>query len=172
MSIFNAPFVAAYGAIPGRATSLCNETMLTILPVPRGTIRRATARPTRKALVTFVSMSRYQSWSVNVDERARCWVPTLLTRMSSGPTRSSMAATADSTASGSVTSNATAWTAVPVQAAISARAASRRSSSWPLSTTVHPASTRPCARPRPIPRLDPVTRAVRPDRSKAGCIMP
>jgi hypothetical protein len=81
VSIFNAPLVAAYGAIPGRATSLCNETMLTILPLPRGTIRRATARPTRKALVTFVSMSRYQSWSVNSTSAARCWVPTWLTSL-------------------------------------------------------------------------------------------
>ena len=45
-------------------------------------------------------------------------------------------------------------------------ACSSAASSRPFSTTVQPAACSPSASARPIPRLDPVTRAVRPEMSK------
>ena len=60
-----APLVAAYGATPGRARADCTDAMLMILPRPRATMPRATSRPTKKALVKFVSSSRYHSASGN-----------------------------------------------------------------------------------------------------------
>ena len=68
VSIFRPPFVAAYGAMPGRTVSLCTEQTLMIFPCPRGVIRLATSRPTRKALVRLVSSSRYQSVSAKLDK--------------------------------------------------------------------------------------------------------
>ena len=90
VSIFRAPLVAAYGAMPGRLTSDCSEAMLMIRPRPRGCMWRATAWPTRKALVTLVAIRAFQSSSGNSVNGARRCIPALLTQMSIGPTVSSI----------------------------------------------------------------------------------
>ncbi len=73
----------------GRARSVCTEQMLMILPRPRGIMCRAASRPTRNALVRSVEMTRSQSATSSSSIGTRCWMPALLTRMSSGPTFSS-----------------------------------------------------------------------------------
>lgn len=109
-----------------------------------------------------------QSSSVKSRKGARRWAPVLLTRMSIGPARSSIRATAAATAAESVTSKASARTDVPKVSANSLRALSRATVSRPLRTTVQPASRSPAASARPMPRLDPVTRATLAVTSKRG----
>src|SRR4051795_7283881 len=168
VSIFRPPLLAAYGAVPARASSDCSDATLTILPRPRATIPRATARPTRNALVRLVSSTRRHASSGKSSSGDRCCTPALFTRMSSGPSRVSTSVTPASTASASVTSKATGCTRAPAAAAVPARPPTVSSSvprSRPCTATEHPASTRPRASARPIPRLDPVTSAVRPAMS-------
>ena len=93
------PLVALYGAMPGRASWLCTDPMLMILPLPRWTMPRATRWLTRNALVKLVATRSFQSCSVNSVNGARRWMPALLTRMSGVPHSCSMSAIPRSTAS-------------------------------------------------------------------------
>ena len=93
--------------MPGRASIVITEQMLTIRPSPRGIIRLATAWPTWKALSTLVRISRVKVAASNSSSGARACIPALLTRMSRGPTSSSICATPAAAASWSVTSKAT-----------------------------------------------------------------
>ena len=59
----------------GRARSVCTEQMLMILPEPRASWCRATSRPTRKALVRSVVMTRFQSSRLTSSSGCRCCRP-------------------------------------------------------------------------------------------------
>lgn len=57
------------GATVGRANALISEPILTILPRPRGIIRLAASRPTKKALERLVSITRRHSSAWKLDQR-------------------------------------------------------------------------------------------------------
>jgi len=123
----------------GRPSSLCTEQTLMILPLPRGIMRCATARPTKNTLSMLVDVMRRQA-SVEYSAKApRSCMPALLTRMWIGPSSASIFATPASTASASVTSKGAISAAMP-----KACSASRASTSWSepraLSTTRAPAA--------------------------------
>src|SRR3954447_874760 len=141
------------------------EQTLMILPRPRAIMRGATARVTRKALVRSASITSRHCASVISSSGARRWIPALLIRTSTGATSASTRAIAAATAAPSVTSKAAVATRAPSPRSPSAAAASF-ASSRPLSTSAAPAAARPRARPSPMPWLEPVTRTVRPGRSK------
>ena len=77
-----------------------------ILPRPRGIMCRAASRPTRKALVRSVEITRSQSATSSSSIGTRCWMPALFTRISSGPTFSSTQATPRAASASLVTSKA------------------------------------------------------------------
>ena len=151
-----------------RASSLVSEPILMILPRPRGIMRLAASRPMTKALVRLASMTLRQSSVASSTIGLRSWMPALLTRMSiSMPSRSNRSKAA-MTAASSVTSKPRLvdpacrqppWPRPP------RRGAPRPT---PLSTTAAPAAASPSAMARPRPREEPVTRAVRPSRRRAG----
>ena len=133
---------------------------------------RAASRPTRNALVRSVAITRSQSATSSSSIGTRCWIPALFTRISNGPTCSSTHATPRAASASLVTSNATLWTRPGAKsAAIAASAAFSRSALIPFSTTVAPASANARANALPIPRLDPVTRATRPVKSKSPLML-
>ncbi len=114
--------------------------------------------------------TRCQSATATSSIGSRCCTPALLTKIEIGPTSSSIRSIAVSTAAASVTSKAYACTrSAPNSAARADRARCTRPLSSPFSTTVAPAPARPAAIELPIPRLEPVTNAIRPLRSKLGC---
>src|SRR5262249_45288304 len=129
---------AAYGAMPGRPSSLCTEQMLMILPRRRAIMWRATACPTKNMLSRLGRMISRDGASGNSSNGARRCTPALLTRMSTAPSSCSMCATAAVVASADVTSNGTACTEKPSPRNAAAACSSLRSSR-PLSTTVAPA---------------------------------
>ena len=151
--------------MPGRPSSLCTEHTLMILPRLRGIMRCATARPTKKTLSMLVLVILCQASVGNSANGLRCCMPALLIRMSIAPTSASTLATPASTASASVTSNATAsaWKPWPCRAC---RASCSLAASRAFSTTRAPAVASACASAYPMPLLAPVMRAVRPVRSK------
>src|SRR5712691_13375184 len=161
VSIFSAPFDDVYAPIVSRPISLVAEQMLTILPRPRSIICGATARATRNALVTFAVITCSHSASENRSSEWRSWMPALLTRMSISP----IAETPSATACSSVTSNGAANAPSMLAATVSHASGVR-----PLIPTRAPAPESARARASPMPRVDPVTRAVRPDRSKSSCM--
>ena len=55
--------------MPGRASWLCTDPMLMILPLPRSTMPRATRCLTRNALVKLVATRSFQSCKRELDER-------------------------------------------------------------------------------------------------------
>src|SRR5258708_6626593 len=95
-------------------------------------------------------------------------MPALLTRMSISIPSASKRLKAATIASSSVTSKAEPSAACPA-ARMSATAVSTRAGSTPLTSTRAPALAGPSAMARPSPREEPVTRAVRPERSNRAC---
>ncbi|MNI83784.1 hypothetical protein D3C73_1406260 [compost metagenome] len=65
VSIFTAPFEAAYGVMVSRPSSLCMEQMLMTFPAWRSTMRRVTACDTRNTAVWFTAITSFQSCSGN-----------------------------------------------------------------------------------------------------------
>ena len=55
--------------MPGRASWLCTDPILMILPLPRATMPRATRWLTRNALVRLVATRSFQSCETELDER-------------------------------------------------------------------------------------------------------
>src|SRR5579871_3973446 len=94
-------------------------------------------------------------------------MPALLTRMSISMPALSKPSNALTTAASSVTSKAAPSAAKPA-ARSSPTAVSTRAGSVPLTTSRAPALAMPSAMARPSPRLEPVTSAVRPLRSKSA----
>src|SRR6185437_6573947 len=94
-------------------------------------------------------------------------VPALLTRMSSRPNFFAAAAMRARHDSAEVTSTAMAAALAPPAVSF-LTAAALFASSRPATMTAAPASARPCAMPKPIPPLPPVTTATRPPRSKSA----
>ena len=113
-------------------------------------------------------MIRCQSAVSKSSSGRRTVMPLLLITMSSGPTRRSTSLTPASTAASSLTSNAQVSARMP-SAASAPAARARLAASRPLSTTRAPALPSARASARPMPRLEPVTRAMRPVRSNSGC---
>src|SRR6266581_3693970 len=97
-------------------------------------------------------------------------MPALLTRMSISMPSVSKRAKASTIPASLVTSKAEPSAACPA-ACISATAASTRAGSAPLTITRAPAFARPSAIARPSPREEPVTKAVRSERSNNACDM-
>src|ERR1700730_6467692 len=95
-------------------------------------------------------------------------MPALLTRMSISIPPASKRAKASTIPASSVTSKAEPSAACPA-ARKSATAASTRAGSTPLTISRAPAFANPSAMARPSPREEPVTRAVRPERSNNAC---
>ena len=145
----------------------CTDAMLMIRPSPLPIMWRATACPTLKTVETLVRINRSNASASNSSSRARCCMPALLTRMSTGPDRASWPSTAARTAAWSVASKASALTAAPVSASRACAAASF-ASSRPLSTMRAPALASPSASAWPMPCDEPVTSAVLPVRSNSS----
>src|SRR5882757_6549942 len=95
-------------------------------------------------------------------------MPALLTRMSISIPAASKRAKASTIPASSVTSKAEPSAAYPA-VRMSATAASTRAGSTPLTINRAPAFASPSAMARPSPREEPVTRAVRPERSNKAC---
>src|SRR5437660_1056963 len=95
-------------------------------------------------------------------------MPALLTRMSISIPAVSKRAKASTIAASSVTSNAEPSAAYPA-ARISVTVVSTRTGSTPLTISRAPAFASPSAMARPSPREEPVTKAVRPERSNNAC---
>src|SRR5207247_443162 len=95
-------------------------------------------------------------------------MPALLTRMSISVPAASKRAKAATISASSVTSKAAPSAACPA-ARMSATVVSTRAASTPLMIRRAPAFANPSAMARPSPREEPVTRAVRPERSNNAC---
>src|SRR3954451_1294538 len=121
--------------------------MFTTRPQPRSTIPGSTARVVRRPPLKLMSITRSQNASSVSRNGLASSQPALFTRMSTGPTCSTAAATD----SESVTSS---FTAIP---SISRAAAWASCSSRSATTTLRPSAARATAIPRPIPRAPPVT---------------
>src|SRR5688572_26505520 len=137
--------------------------MLMMLPLPRLIIPAATALPTMKAEVTLVAISCSNLSVGNWSSGARCCIPALLTRMSIGPISLSACSTASVTLSSFVTSKARARTRTLASASLAA-ASPNATLSRALRMTSAPAPASAAAIAKPMPRLEPVTRARRPAR--------
>src|SRR5450631_4407594 len=92
-------------------------------------------------------------------------IPALAKQPSTRPNRSSVAAIADLTEAGSLTSQMRVST-LPEQPAMVAAALLFLSALRPQIETLQPEAASACAMPSPIPPLPPVMTATRPDRSK------
>src|SRR5258707_10187291 len=112
-------------------------------------------------MIVFHSSSAYSSGCL------RMLVPALLIRISSRPNFFTAALISARHDSAAVTSTATASALAPTAASF-LTAAALFASSRPATTIAAPASARPCAMPKPIPPLPPVTIATRPPRSKSA----
>src|SRR3981189_3613295 len=112
-------------------------------------------------MIVFHSSSAYSSGCL------RMLVPALLTRISSRPNFFTAALISARHDSAVVTSTATASALAPAAASF-LTAAALFASSRPAMTIAAPASARPCAMPKPMPPLPPVTTATRPLRSKSA----
>src|SRR6478735_3642524 len=141
-----------------------------ILPCLRGIMRLAASRPITKALVRLVSITLRHSSVVNSTSGLRCWMPALLTRMSTASPSRSKRSKAATIAGSSVTLKAapSAWWPA---ARNSATACSTRLGSTPLMISLAPALAMPSAMARPRPREEPVTSAVRPERSNRAVLI-
>ena len=126
-----------------------------------------TARVAWNAADRLIAMIASHFSGGNDSIGATCWIPALLTRMSTLPNRST---TIRPTDSGSRTFTSTALTLAP--AALSCSAAGRRWSGFLLAiTTSAPADANDEAMPRPIPLVEPVTIADRPARTGAAAVV-
>src|SRR3954470_2689826 len=160
------PLLAEYGVMPGRANWLWTEPMFTILPWPALIMLGATCWAMRKGAVRLIATISSHSSTGNSTRECRRWMPALLTRMSTEPSVATTSATPARIAAASVMANGTACPEAPVSSASAVAASLQRAGSIPWRTTSHPARARPLASARPMPRLDPVTKAVRPLMSK------
>ena len=95
--------------------------------------------------------------------------PALLTRMSGGPSRSAISATADRTASPSVTSTLQP-AAVPPAAVISSTTAATPAAVRSSTATLAPSSANRWAVARPMPIAAPVITATRPATERLPCV--
>jgi hypothetical protein len=136
------------------------EAMLMIRPQRRFIIPRCAARIATNAERRFVSRTASQSSSFIRSIRLSFVMPALFTRMSQDPKASSTACTSVVTSAGTRMSQANPRASPSSSATCSAFASSR-----PTTATFapHPISVRAIS--RPMPRVDPVTRATLPERS-------
>src|SRR5215211_1614486 len=149
--------------MPGLAVNPAMLATFTIDP-PAGRWAMAALQPTNtERRLRPITLSQ-PSALVSATYAVKRWPPATLTSTSRRPVASTAVATAASTAASSRTS-VTATTASGAPARRAAAATSPRSSiERAASTTVAPAAARVRAACLPIPRLAPVTRAVRPSR--------
>src|ERR1700686_677776 len=141
-----------------------------ILPPPAAFIARWTACEHRNALVRLVLITLSHSAISSACGGLRILMPALLTRMSIRPRSRTVRSTMAATASLSVTSVATEIALTP--RALSSATAAINFVSWPPRTAISaPASASPCAMPRPMPPLPPVTIATLPPRSNEPVFM-
>src|SRR6185369_9222060 len=139
--------------------------MFTMLPPrPRAIMRGATARVPWSTVFRFARTSASQPFSLVSRNAARNVPPTLFTSTSTPPKRSTVAATARSTAAPSRTSVGSASDSPPA-AAMSAAVARAVSSASSSTATRAPNAASPTAIPLPMPAPAPVTTAVRPVRN-------
>jgi hypothetical protein len=134
-----------------------------IRPYPCACMRRAAFRASSKGATRSASRTRRTDGRSNSYRPRRSRMPTLFTRMSSREEVSAMCSNAASTPSRSVTSNAISRAISPASR-IACVALLKASRCRPLRYTVAPAAARPRAISNPRPRVEPVTRAVLPDR--------
>ncbi len=132
-------------------------------PWRRSIMPGATSLISRNAAFRCVSMIAFQASSGKETAGARCCWPALFTRMSIGP---SVAITSRAAAV-SVTSNGAGRVAMPSRPSASAVAATDPDER-PFSATSAPASPSARAIAKPMPRVEPVTSARWPLRSKPG----
>src|SRR5262245_20372557 len=121
-----------------------------------------TARDSRMAANSLRSMSCCHSSSLMLSKAPRCEVPALLTKTSIWPRPAAASAIALRQPSAVPTSAATVTTLALLCPATSARARSRTCWRRATSATLAPAPTKALAMARPMPRLPPVIRALRP----------
>ena len=152
------------------------EEMLTMLPplpaAPPGRMARNACFMPSAVPTTFTSSMRRRSAASMSTTSAVISTPALLTSRSKPPRDFTVASTAATQLASSVTSSRTKSAFAPV--ADSAWAVSRPLSSITSAiTTEAPAAASACAMAAPIPRAAPVTRAFRPDKSKAftSCLL-
>src|SRR6266404_5829692 len=138
--------------------------MLMMLPPrPRAIMRDATARVPCRTVFKLARTRASQPFSRVSRKAARNVPPTLLTSTSMPPKRSTVAATARSTASPSRTSAGSARACPPARS-ISAAVERAVAASSSRTATRAPNAARPRAIPFPMPAPAPVTTAVRPPR--------
>ena len=138
--------------------------MLTIEPRPLAVIAGSTAAHSSSGARTLTASIQSMSSAVSVWESLRRPTPALLTRMSRPPSASSAAAPSATGPSGEARSAVSTTGSCWSSPARSARASAVRADT----ATRAPARSSATAQARPMPRLAPVTSAVRPVRSKGS----
>ena len=153
----------------GNGIVAATDATLTIAPPvpadPPGRIaRKACFMPRLTPTTLTSSILRRSSASASITS-AEISMPALFTRMSKPPSTSTVLLTADSQSASCVTSRCTKPVLAPVAPIFSAVVRPRSSRMSPM-TTPAPAAPSDSAMPAPMPRAPPVTRALRPDKSK------
>jgi hypothetical protein len=167
----SAPFAAVYGPMAGRARSVWTEQMLMIFPGSAwqhpsgdgaahdegaGEVGVDHAPPVREAHVE----ERFAVLDAGVVDEDVDGTHVGFDRLDGGGHGGFLD---DVEGAGAIRSSPKCWASL-------VRVSSRRAGSRPLRTIVAPASASPSAMASPIPRLEPVTSATRPVRSKAEVI--
>src|SRR2546427_791788 len=153
VSAMTAPFEAEYAVRPRGRSAEIDDT-LTIAPPPALIIAGMACLATRNMVSTLTCMTRRQvSWLSSTTE-PRLPMPTLLSRRSSRPKRSSAASTIALQSSGLVTS-ASHPIALPPSASIIATVRAASSTARSTTTTRAPALANRIAAARPLPMPSP-----------------
>ena len=153
-------FVAVYAAILGRGLPAASDVMKTRSPrSPRARSEAIATRDVKRGPSRLVATSRCSASTESSCSQPGVAMPALLTKTSTGPMASSVAAKNASTDPGSVTSIACANASPPASRTLAA-VSSRRSTRRAPMATAHPRRPSSTAMAGPMPDDAPVTSAV------------